>query len=95
MGLVARVVEAAGIPTALVSTGRDLTAQVLPPRSLFVNAPMGNHFGEPGAAEQQRRILTAALELPWTVDHPGAIVDWPEPWHEDFTDKVRSTLLAM
>lgn len=95
MGLVARVVEAAGIPTALVSTGRDLTAQVRPPRSLFVNAPMGNHFGEPGAVEQQRRILGAALELPWTVDQPGAIIDWAEPWPEDFSDRVRSTLLAM
>ena len=39
MGLVARVVEESGIPTMVVATGRDLTAQVRPPRSLFVNFP--------------------------------------------------------
>ena len=33
--------EAAGIPTVLVSTGRDLTELVCPPRSMFVNFPMG------------------------------------------------------
>ena len=63
MGLVARVVEAAGIPTVLVSTGRDLTAQVLPPRSAFVNFPMGNPFGRAGDTAMQRRILLDALHL--------------------------------
>ena len=95
MGLVARVVEAAGIPTALVSTGRDLTAQVRPPRSLFVNFPMGNHFGAPGDAEQQRRILRAALSLPWTTDQAGVMVDHDEVWPDDFSDKVARSLLAM
>ena len=88
MGLVARVVEASGIPTSLVSTGRDLTAQVLPPRSLFVNFPMGNHFGAPGDADQQTRILRRALELPWEVTEAGTIVEWDEEWPEDFTGKL-------
>ena len=35
-----------------VSTGRDLTAQVKPPRGVFVNHPMGNAFGAPGDAGQ-------------------------------------------
>src|SRR5574337_2176340 len=44
-GLVARVVEQHGIATVNVSTGRDLSLLVKPPRTLFVNHPMGNAFG--------------------------------------------------
>ena len=95
MGLVARVIEASGIPTTLVSTGRDLTEQIRPPRSLFVNFPMGNHFGALGAVEQQRGILRAALEQPWTLEEPGVIVDHDEEWPVDFADKVKRSLLAM
>ncbi len=95
MGLVARVVEEAGIPTVLVSTGRDLTALVRPPRSLFVNFPMGNPFGPPGDADQQRRILRDALELFDSTVEPGLIVDAPYRWGEDFTATVDRTLGAM
>lgn len=95
MGLVARVVEEAGIPTVVVSTGRDLTELVLPPRSLFVNAPMGNPFGRAGDAAQQRRILDRALALFHRIDQAGRIVDDPEIWERDFTDVVDRTLGAM
>ena len=81
MGLVCREVEAAGIPTVCVSTGRDLTAQVKPPRSLFVNFPMGNNFGAPFAVEQQRAILCRALALVEEAEHGGYLEDWPEQWH--------------
>ena len=57
MGLVARVVEEFGVPTVTVSTGRDITALVRPPRSLFVNFPMGNSFGMAGNTEMQTKIL--------------------------------------
>ena len=80
MGLVCREVEAAGIPTVCVSTGRDLTAQVLPPRSLFVNFPMGNNFGAPFVAEQQSAILRRALALVEEVEAGGYLEDWPEQW---------------
>jgi hypothetical protein len=80
VGLVCRVVEEAGIPTVCVSTGRDLTAQVKPPRSLFLNFPMGNNFGEPFNAEQQTAILSRALELIDEVEVGGLLEDWPESW---------------
>lgn len=84
MGLVARVVEASGIPTITVSTGRDITALVNPPRTLFVNAPMGNTFGRPGDIDGQQTILRAALDLAKTATEPGVLIDWPEPWPEPF-----------
>ena len=95
MGLVARVVEEAGIPTVLVSTGRDLTELVRPPRSLFVNHPMGNPFGRPGDAEQQATILRDALALFDQVTEAGTLVDAPYEWGEDFTPIVDRTLGAM
>lgn len=84
VGLVARVVEEAGIPTVLVSTGRDLTQQVLPPRSVFVNFPMGNPFGRPGDSAMQRDILVQTLRLAETATEPGVLVDLSHDWGEDF-----------
>ncbi|MCP5029480.1 MAG: hypothetical protein GY929_24685 [Actinomycetia bacterium] len=79
----------------LVSTGRDLTSQVRPPRSLFVNFPMGNHFGAAGNADQQRSLLRKALELTYVITDPGTIVDHDEVWPESFAAKVEKSLLAM
>jgi len=89
------VVEESGIPTVLLSTGRDLTELVRPPRSLFVNFPMGNPFGPPHAPEFQRRVLTTVLGLAARDLPPGEIVDLPDEWPEDFTDRVTTTLLSM
>ena len=84
MGLVARVIEESGIPTVLVSTGRDLTAQVRPPRSVFVNFPMGNPFGRPDDHQQQTGILLDALRLVETASEGGVLTDLPYEWGTDF-----------
>ena len=84
MGLVARVVEEAGIPTVLVSTGRDLTAQVRPPRSVFVNFPMGNPFGRPGDAATQRKVLLEALRAAERCDEAGLLIDLQYDWGAPF-----------
>ena len=88
VGLVARVIEEAGIPTVLVSTGRDLTQQVRPPRSVFVNFPMGNAFGRPFDAALQRRILRDALALAQDATAGGALADLPYDWGEPFESIV-------
>ncbi len=85
MGLVCRVVEEHAIATVCVATGRDLIAQVKPPRSVFVNHPMGNAFGAPGDVETQLAILRAALQLAVTAEQGGVLVDLPFVWGEPFT----------
>jgi D-proline reductase (dithiol) PrdB len=95
VGLVARVIEEAGIPTVLVSTGRDLTQQVLPPRSVFVNFPMGNPFGRPFDARMQRRILLDALGLCESATRGGTLVDLPYEWGEPFGSSVDDMAQAM
>ena len=84
MGLVCRVAEQADVVTVCVSTGRDLTARVKPPRSLFVNAPMGNNFGPPDDAAQQLSILRTALALIHEADEGGVLIDFPYTWPEAF-----------
>lgn len=94
MGLVARVVEEAGIPTVVVSTGRDLSAQVKAPRTVFVNFPMGNPFGRPFAAAQQRKILLDGLHAIESVEEGGALIDLPYDWGEEFGIRLGSGYAA-
>ncbi len=68
----------------VVSTGRDLTAQVKPPRTVFVNFPMGNTFGKAFDAPQQRAILRDALAALESIASGGEIIDLPYEWHEEF-----------
>ena len=78
------MVEQAGIPTVLLSTGRDLTRQVRPPRSAFVNFPMGNPFGRPGDVGTQRSILLETLRLAERSGAGGFVVDLAHDWGEPF-----------
>jgi len=68
----------------VVSTGRDLSAQVKPPRTVFVNFPMGNPFGGAFDIGQQRTILLDALRALETMAKGGDIIDLPYEWHEEF-----------
>lgn len=90
-GLVARVVEEQGIPTVTVSTGRDLSKNVMPPRTVFVNFPMGNAFGRPGDTTQQRRILLDALNVAAAHCAPGELVDLPYDWGAPVAVHMRQT----
>jgi D-proline reductase (dithiol) PrdB len=80
VGLVARIVEQAGIPTVVVSTARDITQQVKPPRAVFVNHPMGNTFGRAGDRVLQSRILREALGMVASETEAGKLIDLPHVW---------------
>jgi len=90
-GQVARRLEEMGIATVTVSTGRDLSQQILAPRTVFANFPMGNAFGRPNDAAQQRRILMDALDLAASADAPGQLVDLPYNWGEEIAVHVPGT----
>ncbi len=84
------MVEEAGIPTVVVSTGRDLSAQVRPPRTVFVNFPMGNPFGKPFDKFQQRTILIDALHALESISCGGEIIDLPYEWEVPFAMNLGS-----
>ena len=88
MPVLARRIEAAGIPTVVVTMMPDLAEAVLAPRILGVEFPFGHPFGLPGDAPGQRRVLEAALVVLAGADRPGTRVDldveWPVPVREAY-----------
>ena len=81
MGLIARAIEEAGIPTVCVVMNRDITENVKTPRALYVRFPYGAPLGPAGHPDTQMAVIRAALDLLRTATQPGAIVEagieWP------------------
>lgn len=80
MGLVARVLERAGIPTATLTVLRSMTDGLAAPRNVLVRFRLGQVFGPPGDAERQRAVLREALSAIGTITQPGATVELPFRW---------------
>ena len=83
MGLVARVVEAHGIPTLYMGLARDIAMKVKPPRTAFLDYPLGNIAGRPNNPENQRAVLKAFLGALERFSEPGSIIDLPFTWNGD------------
>jgi len=60
-------------------------AQVMSPRPVFVNFPLGHPCGKPHDKELQRSILMDALEYLVNANEPGKVLDLPYEWGEPFT----------
>lgn len=82
MGLIARAIEAAGIPTVCVVMNRDIAENVGIPRALHVHFPYGAPLGPAGNTDTQRNVIREALGLFESAGEPGAIVEsvveWPD-----------------
>ena len=63
MSLVARHLEANGIPTVVIATARDIVESAAVPRLLFVDFPLGAPCGEPFDTSQQSAVLEMAFQL--------------------------------
>ena len=83
VGLIAREVEAAGIPTLCMTSAYDITQAVNPPRAVFLNYPLGHQTGKPDDRENQRAIIGVALSAFETISRPGTIVELPYVWDEN------------
>lgn len=76
VGLLAGEMERRGLATTSVSTLREVTEKVRPPRALFVDFALGYPLGRPRDPDLQTRILRAAFAL---LDASG-----PPPVFESF-----------
>ena len=63
MPVLARLIEAAGIPTVTVTMMPALAAAVLAPRIVGVEFPYGHPFGMPADRAMQRTVLETALTV--------------------------------
>ena len=71
VGIVARALEMANIPTMTLSVDRSVTDRVRPPRTAYYIGEFGAVCGKPGWPEYQRRVLDESLRWIETFDQPG------------------------
>ena len=71
VGLVARALEIAGIPTMMLAVVKEVVESVRPPRVALYDGEIGRVAGQPGWPEHQRRILDEALRLIEPMDQAG------------------------
>jgi hypothetical protein len=86
VGLVARKIEAAGIPTVTLNMIWSFQRLVGMPRVAAIEYPFGRPFGDVDDAETQRAVLRAALRVFEVAREPGHVEHLPFVWHEDPAD---------
>jgi hypothetical protein len=86
--VLARLIEAAGIPTVTVTPMPQLAAQLLTPRIVGVEFPFGHPFGMPNDRAMQRTVLSTAVSVLAGAAAAGTRVDvdieWPQPRGEAY-----------
>ena len=83
MGLVARVIEQAGIPTVTLNMIWPYQRLVGMPRVAAIEHPFGRPYGDVGDVETQRGVLQALLAFAARADRPGQVEHLPFVWPED------------
>ncbi|CAN5842944.1 hypothetical protein BH11PSE3_BH11PSE3_11190 [soil metagenome] len=78
MSAVAHYIEEEGVPTTGISLVREHTAQMQPPRALWVSFDLGRPFGAPHDPGLQTRTLRAVLALLERTDGPAVLEDFSE-----------------
>lgn len=91
MGLIARCLEAAGIPTLCMVSAIDIVKSVNPPRAVFLDFPLGHTTGKPHEPELQRAIMLEALDAFRTMTEPGSIKTLPFRWSDE--DEWKTTAM--
>ena len=83
MSLVARYLEANGIPTVVFGTARDIVEYAGVPRFVFTDFPLGSSCGKPFDPAMQREIVETGLRLLETAQAPEPTVVTPYVWSDD------------
>jgi D-proline reductase (dithiol) PrdB len=83
VSLVARHLEANGIPTVIIGSALDVVEHCGVARFYFTDFPLGNPCGHPWRPDMQRGIVRQALGLFETAKGPRTTVKAPFAWKED------------
>jgi D-proline reductase (dithiol) PrdB len=90
MSLVARALEAAGVPTIVMGAAKDIVEHCGVPRFLFSDVPLGNAAGRPYDVAAQDQTLALALRTLEEASEPRTTVlnplQWlgPTGWRRDY-----------
>ena len=82
MCLIARDLEATGIPTLCIGSAHDVFAAGRAPRAVFVDYPLGHSVGRPFDEENQFAIVRDALLAFETMTTPGEIRQLDYRWSD-------------
>jgi D-proline reductase (dithiol) PrdB len=82
-GVLARAIEARGMPTTTMGTLHSHLLALKPPRATFLDFPLGCPCGRPGRPDQQREILSHALRLAGSEPPEWQLRRLPHSWSEN------------
>jgi len=88
VSLIARHLEADGIPTVIMGCAKDIVEHCGVPRFLFSDFPLGNSAGRPFDADSQAATLELALRVLETAPAARTTVQSPQRWREDASWKL-------
>jgi len=83
VSLVARYLEAHGMPTVIMGCAKDIVEHCGVPRFVFSDFPLGNAAGKPFDVISQRAKLALALRLLETAPAARTTVQSPLRWSDD------------
>src|SRR5438477_28000 len=93
--LVARHLEANGIPTVVMGCAKDIIEHAAVPRFLFSDFPLGNSAGKPHDADSQSLTFELALGLLESATGARTTMQSPLRWSEDASWKRDYNNVAM
>ncbi len=88
MSLVARHLEANGVPTVIMGCARDIVEHCGVPRFLFSDFPLGNSAGRPFDVPSQALTLELALRVLESAPAARTTVQSPLRWGDDASWKL-------
>jgi hypothetical protein len=94
VSLVARHLEANGIPTVIMGCAKDIVEYCGVPRFLFSDFPLGNSAGRPFDEASQAETLELALRVLETAPASRTTVQSPLRWRDDAAWKLDYNNLA-
>jgi len=93
VGLIARHLEANGIPTLIMGSARDVIDEIGVPRFAFTDLPLGNPVGPADDPQQQQWLLRQALTFAQAASLPRSSVVLPVVWNGP--DDWRETYMSL
>ena len=90
MPVLARWIEAAGIPSVIVTMMPAVAEERRTPRTVGVEFPFGHAFGMPHDRAMQRGVLELALRVLAGAAGSGTRVDFDQEWPVPLRDAYRA-----
>ncbi len=88
MSLIARHLEARGIPSVVLGSAKDIVEHCGVPRFVFSDFPLGNSAGKPNDSDSQAATLELALRVLETAPISRTTVQSPQRWSDTLAWKI-------